>query len=116
MKNNKSTTTFERVVKGKKSYNKLMKDTNNASWSGVLSGIGKHTGLNVTFLRTAVIVAGLMTGFTALFIYFIVSWFIMNEYNADYDQNVINKRTKREKAVKDSVSIKKEKKITVIEL
>jgi phage shock protein PspC (stress-responsive transcriptional regulator) len=114
----KDETSFERVIKGEKSYNVLMKDAHNASWGGVLSGFGKRFGLNVTLLRTLTVIAGFMTGFTAVFVYAIFSWFILPEYNKLHDQKFIEAKRKRNVSsdIVDSVediTINKKKKTSV---
>ncbi len=66
-------------------FKKLMKDKYEGKFSGVLSGMGKYFGLNVSFLRILFVILALGTGLMpALFFYFILSIFVMDNFDKNY--------------------------------
>jgi phage shock protein C len=90
-----------------KKYNTWMKNENESVVDGVLAGLANYTGFDPTILRIAFIIALLLSGFTAILIYFLLSWFVVPDYHKSGDMSLQKN--------KDNESfVKKEKKNSVI--
>lgn len=102
---------FESKIKEDKTFDIWMKDENDAVWSGVVSGLSRYTGINVTFLRALTVGIGFFSGFISVFIYFLISWLILPDYNKEKDKRVISARKKRKiSSTIISSSLKKDEK------
>lgn len=62
-----------------------MKDNENSMMDGVLSGFAKYIGFDVTFLRIGFLIFLFLSGFTAVLIYFLLSWFVVPDYKKSDD-------------------------------
>ena len=74
----------------KKTFSKLMVDEVDEKWLGVLSGIAKYTGIETAIVRALFILLAIIPETSAIIlIYFLSSWFVMSEYDSDYDLDVV---------------------------
>lgn len=86
-----------------KKYNVWMKDDSNGVVEGICSGLANYLGRDVTILRIAFLAAFFLSGFTAVIVYFILSLFVVPDYNSKED---LSKNPKK----KEDIVIKKEEK------
>ena len=86
-----------------KKYNIWMKDDKNDVVDGVLSGLANYMNWDVTFVRIAFLAGAFFTGFTAIIVYFLLSWLVVPEYTKSEDLTLHPKK-------KEDIIIKKEEK------
>lgn len=91
----------------KKTFKTWMKDNENSVIDGVLSGFAKYVGIDVTFLRIAFIIFLFLSGFTAIVLYFLLSWLVVSDYKKSEDLKFNDEEKK-------DIVIKKKKNNSVI--
>lgn len=69
----------------KKRFKSWMKDDESSMMDGVLSGFAKYVGIDATFLRIGFLIFLFLSGFTAVIIYFLLSWFVVPDYKKSED-------------------------------
>tara|TARA_B100000073_G_C23659099_1_gene543767 strand:- start:326 stop:619 length:294 start_codon:yes stop_codon:yes gene_type:complete len=93
----------------KKRFKSWMKDDENSMMDGVLSGFAKYVGIDATFLRIGFLIFLFLSGFTAVIIYFLLSWFVVPDYKKSEDLNFNTSSNS-----KKDIVIKKKKSNSVI--
>ena len=71
---------------------KFYKDRQNAKWSGVCAGIADYTGVDVTIVRVAFVLAAVFSGGSALLAYWIIAWMTPDKPGALYDKTREDKK------------------------
>jgi len=71
---------------------KFYKDKHNAKWSGVCAGIADYTGVDVTIVRVAWVLAAVFSGGSALLAYWIIAWMTPDKPGALYDKTREDKK------------------------
>ena len=71
---------------------KFYKDRQNAKWSGVCAGIADYTGVDVTIVRVAFVLATVFSGGSALLAYWIIAWMTPDKPGALYEKTREDKK------------------------
>ena len=97
----------------KKRFKTWMKDNENSMMDGVLSGFAKYVGVDVTFLRIGFLIFLFLSGFTAVIIYFLLSWLVVPDYrksedlkfntNSNSKEDIVIKKKKSNSVIKNLV-------------
>lgn len=93
----------------KKTFNTWMKDKEKSIIDGVLSGFSKYIGIEVTFLRICFVIFLFLSGFTAILVYFLLSWLVVPDYKKSDDlkfndndkKDIIIKKKKNKSVIKN---------------
>lgn len=62
---------------------KIMKDSENAKFLGVCSGLSREFGINVTIIRGIFVIAGIMSAGTASLVYLLFAFLMPNDKRED---------------------------------
>ncbi len=71
---------------------KFYKDRQNAKWSGVCAGIADYTGVDVTIVRVAFVLAAVFSGGSAMLAYWIIAWMTPDKPGALYEKTREDKK------------------------
>ena len=71
---------------------KFYRDKENGKWAGVCAGIADYTGIDVTIVRIAFIVAAMMGSGFPILAYFIIAWMAPKKPYEFYRQNPEQKK------------------------